>query len=97
MWNEFFEYISNSKNEGIKTIFVHNLGSFDGVFIFTQLAKLLKPLTPGIMLDNSNKYIKISMEFRKGHTINWIDSYRMFPVSLNDLCANFGVEGKSRQ
>ena len=59
MFNEFFGFLSTRKDLSYKTIFVHNLGSFDGVFIFTQLAKLLKPLTPGIMLDNSNKYIKI--------------------------------------
>ena len=97
MWLEFFNFLKTRKDFSYKTIFAHNLGGFDGVFIFTQLAKLLKPVTPSLLMDNSNKYIKISIPIRFDFYIEWKDSYRMFPVGLNKLCEIFGVEGKSQK
>lgn len=35
MWMDFIFFLKNTKNQdSLKTIFVHNLGSFDGIFIF---------------------------------------------------------------
>ena len=45
MWLKVFNYLNENKTESFKTIFVHNLGGFDGVFIFKQLVKLMKSLT----------------------------------------------------
>ena len=63
------------------------------MFIFSNLVKILDPIKPNVIIDDSNKFIRISLELYKGYTINWIDSYRLFPVSLNDLCKNFNVPG----
>ena len=57
MWLNFFKFLSSRKDLSYQTIFVHNLGGFDGVFIFTQLARLMKPLKPSLLLDESNKFI----------------------------------------
>lgn len=40
-----------------------------------------------------NKFIKIILKL-KDKTFIWIDSYRIFPVSLDDLCQQFGACGK---
>ena len=60
MWTEFFNFLSTRKDISYRTIFVHNLGSFDGLFIFKYLCKLNKSETPSILLDGSNNFIKIS-------------------------------------
>ena len=45
------------------------------------------------IIDNHNKFIQITFQIDK-LKICWKDSYRIFPVSLYNLCKNFGVEGK---
>lgn len=97
MWNNFFNFIKDNNSDALKTIFVHNLGGFDGVFIFKQLTKLQLPLPPTILMDDSNKYIRISMEFSKDLKVKWVDSYRIFPISLENLCETFGIKGKTQK
>jgi DNA polymerase type B, organellar and viral len=46
------------------------------------------------IIDDKNKFIQITLIGNK-FKINWKDSYRIFSVSLNDLCKIFGVSGKT--
>jgi len=47
------------------------------------------------MIDHHNKFIKISLKLEEQNKeFIWLDSYRIFPVSLNDLCKQFKIEGK---
>lgn len=87
LWNNFFDYISH-KFKGV--IFVHNLGSFDGLYIYHYLSNYSKPNKVSTIIDDKNKFIQISLN----NEIFWRDSFRIFPVSLNELCKNFGVDGK---
>jgi hypothetical protein len=94
LWCEYFEFIQKS---GVKTVFVHNLGSFDGYFIYKGLiiynqSSLKKVKT---IIDDQNEFISISWKTNT-HAITWKDSYRIFGVSLNQLCKVFAVEGKTQ-
>ena len=87
-------------------VFVHNLGSFDGYFIFKGLVKLYGCNGVSCIKDQHNKFVSITLSFSekssssnfpKIKSIIFKDSYRIFPVSLNDLCSLFEVEGKLKK
>jgi hypothetical protein len=90
LWEEYLMYITN---HSLKYIFVHNLGSFDGYFIYKGLSEQVEPKSINTIIDNQNKFITINMK-TKFNKMKWLDSYRIFPVSLNQLCEVFNVEGK---
>src|ERR1700744_6545153 len=76
-------------------VFSHNLGSFDGYFIFKGLLGL-----PGIdinkvnsIIDELHRFIGIDITYKDSKII-FKDSLRIFPVSLQELCKIFEVEGK---
>src|SRR6266702_3031245 len=69
-------------------IFSHNLGSFDGYFIFKGLLEL-----PGVNIDKVNSIIDDFHRFI-GIDIIFKDTLRVFPVSLQELTKVFEVEGK---
>ena len=51
-------------------------------------------------MDNKNNFISIYYTFKKDgkiSTISWKDSFRLFPISLDQLCNIFEVEGKTSQ
>lgn len=96
MWQEFFDFLNSSKENSVKTIFVHNLGSFDGIFIFKYLIKIIKNVEPNVLIDNSNKFIKIAINLLASN-IKWIDSYRIFPISLDNLCKTYHIKGKTEK
>lgn len=84
------------KEKPILTIFVHNLGAFDGYFIFKYLTPFYKPKNINTIIDKQNKFIIITfIDEVSGVKINFIDSYRLFPVSLDNLSKVFLVTGKS--
>lgn len=91
LWVNIFNYIISEQS--IKTIFVHNLGGFDGIFIYKYLSQIYSMNCISSVIDNDNKFISITLKY-KSRYITWLDSYRIFPVSLNDLCKVFEVEGK---
>ena len=91
LWLEVFHYIINESN--IKTIFVHNLGGFDGIFIYKYLINSFTKENVSSVIDNDNKFITINLKL-KNRSITWLDSYRIFPVSLDELCKVFEVQGK---
>jgi hypothetical protein len=41
LWNKFFDFVLNNCNKEV--IFVHNLGNFDGFFIYKALSNRFKP------------------------------------------------------
>lgn len=88
-------------------IFVHNLGSFDGFFIYKALSNRFKPEEVTCLIDNHNKFIQITLTLAclnanqsRAKVIDKLkivfkDSYRIFPVSLNDLSNVLGLPGKT--
>jgi len=66
------------------------LGSFEGLYIYKYLSNYAQPENISTIIDDKNKFIQISLN----NNIFWKDSFRIFPVSLNDLCKIFGVDGK---
>ena len=94
----------NSNYNYFETIFVHNLGSFDGYFIYKALSEISNPNQVNTIIDNKNKFILITFkhdnnestpkELRNKIKFKWLDSYRIFPVKLDDLCKVFNNEGK---
>ncbi len=94
LWLKFMNKI-NDLNLHNCIIFSHNLGSFDGYFIFKGLLEL-----PGVNIDKVNSIIDDFHRFI-GIDIIWKDtkfvfkdSLRVFPVSLQELTKVFEVEGK---
>jgi hypothetical protein len=95
LWSDYFNFIMNNKHF-FETIFVHNLGSFDGYFLYKGLAEHFSNHVDGVntIIDDKNKFIQITLNHNKIKIV-WKDSYRIFPVSLNELCKVFKVAGKT--
>jgi DNA polymerase type B, organellar and viral len=94
LWLNFMNRI-NDLNLHKCIIFSHNLGSFDGYFIFKGLLEL-----PGVNIDKVNsiiddlhRFISIDLVWKDTKFI-FKDSLRIFPISLRELCTIFEVEGK---
>ena len=90
LWLKLFECLYSSKYKKI-IVFVHNLGGFDGIFLHKFVSKLFDNVEA--IIDESSKYILIKVIFQDKIFI-FKDSYRIFPVGLNDLCKVFNTEGK---
>lgn len=90
LWNELFNYLIKTYS-GV--IFIHNLGNFDGYFLYKALSNYAKPTDVSTIIDDHNEFIQIKLS----NILTWKDSYRIFPVSLNELCKVFGVDGKSSE
>lgn len=67
------------------TVYVHNLGGFDGVFLLKPLVELLGPFR--VIMDKSKDFISLSLP----NKIVFKDSYRIFPASLASLSSLFDV------
>jgi hypothetical protein len=93
LWKEYLNFILDN-SEYFKNIFVHNLGSFDGYLLYPGLSEILLPNEISCIFDNQNKFIQIKIN-KNNTTITWKDSYRVFPVSLDNLSKVFNVIGKS--
>lgn len=98
MWKNYLSLIT-SKN--VDTIFVHNLGKFDGYFLYNGLLKSIDNIkNVNTIIDNKNNFISIYHTFKKDgkiSTISWKDSFRLFPISLDQLCKTFQVIGKTSE
>ena len=92
LWNNLFEFIGLNCNKHV--IFVHNLGSFDGFFIYKALSNRFKPLEVSCLINSHNKFIQITLELQKLKIV-FKDSYQILQVSLNDLCSIFSIPGKA--
>ena len=108
MWDVFFDFILKNCDKDV--IFVHNLGHFDGFFIYKALSNKFKPEEISCLIDNHNKFIQITLSLPgqgKIEKLNLVfkDSSlafarlrakdRIFPVSLNDLCHILSLPGKT--
>lgn len=91
LWQDFFTFIFSKLTNKVNTIFVHNLGGFDGIFLHKYICNTFPDSET--IIDESNKYILIKIKYLNRSYI-FKDSLRLFPVSLNDLCKVFNVEGK---
>ena len=85
LWSEFYEYLANISHECRSlTIYIHNLGGFDGIFIYKYLASVSNDVDA--IIDSSNKFITISGSiFTNGSihgkvNLEFKDSYRVFPM-----------------
>jgi hypothetical protein len=98
LWSQYFKYLEEViENEitldGKLTIFAHNLGNFDGYFLYKGLMQCFKPDHVTCIIDESNSFI--SIQHLDVPLIEWKDSLRVFPISLDKLCKMFGVDGKT--
>jgi hypothetical protein len=97
LWNQYFTYLENLEDITDKiTIFAHNLGDFDGYFLYKGLMNHYNPEHITSIIDDSNSFISIKLlsGIKTGLSFEWKDSLRIFPISLDNLCQLFGVEGK---
>jgi len=91
LWKEFFNFI-RSDIVNCKC-FVHNLGSFDGLFLYKVISLHFKPECVKTIIDHHNKFISINLTLDNKNTITFLDSFRIFPVGLKELCEIFRVDG----
>lgn len=95
LWKEYLDFIIT---QPVLTIFAHNLGSFDGIFLYKGLLKNVDKTMVKSLIDEHNKFISITYTYKTSNKqsfeIIWKDSYRIFPISLKDLCQTFLVKGK---
>lgn len=98
LWSQYFNYLENLVNDlelDKLTIFAHNLGDFDGYFLYKALMNHYKPDNISSIIDESNSFISIKYNDSLSNiTFEWKDSLRVFPISLDKLCKVFAVEGK---
>lgn len=92
LWSELFNFISENISPK-SVIFSHNLGGFDGFFLFQGLLNNLDRKNIHTIIDKDNNFIQITATI-KGNKYVWRDSMRIFPVSLDKLCKSMGVDGK---
>ena len=59
LWDKFFDFILINCNKEV--IFVHNLGNFDGFFIYKALSNRFKPDEVSCLIDSHNKFIQITL------------------------------------
>lgn len=88
LWSNVFKYIISNHN--IKTIFVHNLAE-SGLYIYKYLFQSFSKSSISCIIDNDNKFITITWKIHS-RTITWLDSNRIFPISVVDLCKIFEVK-----
>ena len=93
LWINFFKYLISNSIEGTNTIFTHNLGGFDGVFLQKFVSRYFDNSNVDIIIDDSKSIISITVKIN-GKTLVFLDSLRIFPVSLDNLCKVFNVPGK---
>ena len=93
LFTRFFKTMITSKLVNGSIFFAHNLGSFDGYLIYKYLLNNLDPSNFDAIVDQHHKFIEISCKI-EGYKFIFKDSLRIFPVSLNEFCKIFGVEGK---
>lgn len=84
---EFLQHIIMiSLNKKIK-IYMHNLGSFDGYFIIRAIKNIKDiNLTKVNVIIRHNSFYKISIG-----NITFLDSYKILPEKLDNLCIKFGL------
>jgi DNA polymerase type B, organellar and viral len=90
LWKEYFDYIIN---KGDVLIFAHNLGNFDGYYLYRGLLNHFDPIIVQCLIDDNKTFISITLNINNMKIV-WKDSIRIFPMSLDKLCKLFNIEGK---
>jgi hypothetical protein len=75
LWNQYFTYLKNVLESNITiedklVIFAHNLGNFDGYFLYKGLMSCYNPENVSSLIDDSNTFISISCNVF-GDLIEW--------------------------
>jgi hypothetical protein len=98
LWSQYFKYletlIPSHLPYGKITIFAHNLGDFDGYFLYKALMLYYNPKNISSIMDDTNTFISITNLISNKIVFEWKDSLRIFPIKLNNLCEVFKVKGK---
>jgi hypothetical protein len=97
LFKEYLDFMISLKKDYI--IFAHNLGGYDGYFIYKEFITIVENLDDlNCLFDSGNKFISISLlnleEEDNLSVLTWKDSLRIFPGSLDSICKQFNVEGK---
>jgi len=58
LWLDVFDFIQIN-HYNFKTIFTHNLGSFDGYYIYKALSNIVDPTQVSTIIDPENDFIRI--------------------------------------
>ena len=74
-------------------IFMHNLGKFDGIYLIKGLLKIIHYNNVKTIINKENEFIEISAKIDHFKFI-WKDSFRIFNVSLKELCEIFNSDNK---
>ena len=93
LWFRFFDFLTSTYKNKINTIFIHNLGGFDGIFLYKYLCNNYTNDQLKVIIDDANRFICISLKLENYEYV-FKDSYRIFPCSLDELCNIFSVQGK---
>lgn len=101
LWIDVFNYLT-LYHKG--NVLVHNLGAFDGYFIYKYASILFGPTYVNSLIDPQNRFITIDITFEdpeitdstelKFNKIKFKDSMRQFPIGLDDFCKIYNVDGK---
>lgn len=78
LWNDWYKFLLENN---FKYIFAHNLGGFDGYYIYKMFSEICDPTLLKTIIDPHNKFINIVLT-SKGGKVVFLDSYRIFSVSL---------------
>lgn len=104
MWFELFEQINHLLKGKNLVIYSHNLGSFDGLYLLKPLIEWSKEYAGNVkpLIDQHSKFISILLELINfeevddldNYKITWkfLDSKRVFPISLKELTGIFSPE-----
>jgi hypothetical protein len=98
LFKDYMDYMCSLQKDYV--IFAHNLGSYDGYFLYKNIMSILEDVDDiTCLVDNDNKFITVTLNNyfneRKSLTkLVWKDSLRIFPGSLDSICKQFNVEGK---
>lgn len=95
LWIDLFDELSKINSIKNSIIYCHNLGHFDGYFIYKAILNLpnIDLTKVSCIIDDKHKFIGIEAIINNQKFI-WKDSYRLFPLSLEQLCKMFNVTGK---
>ncbi len=84
---------TTDRRDKIIHIFMHNLGKFDGIYLIKGLLKIIHYNNVKTIINKENEFIEINAKIYNYKFI-WKDSFRIFNVSLKELCEIFNTNTK---
>nr|YP_007475415.1 DNA polymerase [Microbotryum cf. violaceum BFL-2013]AGE14629.1 DNA polymerase [Microbotryum cf. violaceum BFL-2013] len=97
MFKKFFDDFLIAGNGHI--VYLHNLGLFDGYFLAPALLNSIENIKDlQVLIDADQKYILIKLNDKIRHVkVEFKDSLRILPMSLNSLASTYNVKGKTEK